>query len=103
MWAYKKLRLSAPILQFNTHLDPVDWRHNRGFIGVPVAIAQIHQHLYARRTGFRDPAEPTGLLTHHLVQHNTVWKFCYELLQHLTAHPAVAFTAASTMWPSTID
>ncbi len=86
------------LLQVNTHLDPVNWRHTGGFIGVYPAIAILIQHLQARRTGYRDTDEPTGILTHHLVQNDAVWRFLEDLLQFLSDHPAVTWQDATDIW-----
>jgi hypothetical protein len=84
--------------QVNTHLDPVNWRHQGGFIGAYPAIAILVQHLIAKRTGYRDYNEPTGILTHHLAQNEAVWRFLEDLLQFLSDHPAVTWLDASTIW-----
>lgn len=86
------------ILQVNTHLDPVNWRHTGGFIGVYPAIAILIQHLIAKRTGYRDRDEPTGILTHHLVQNDAVWRFLEDLLKFLSNHSAVSWLDATTIW-----
>ena len=86
------------ILQVNTHLDPINWRHTGGFIGVYPAIAILIQHLIAKRTGYRDHDEPTGILTHHLVQNDAVWRFLEDLLQFLCNHPAAAWLDSTTIW-----
>jgi hypothetical protein len=89
---------AAGLLQVNTHLDPVNWRHRRGFIGVYPAIAILVQHLVARRTGYRDIDEPTGILSHHLVQNEAVWRFIDELFGFLGNHPASRWVDASAIW-----
>ena len=86
------------LLQVNTHLDPVNWRHKGGFIGVYPAIAILIQHLQARRTGYRDMDEPTGILTHHLVQNDAVWHFVEDLLRFLSNHPAVTWLDSTSIW-----
>ncbi len=97
-----KVRRSAypvtDLLQVNTHLDPVNWRHQGGFIGIYPAIAILIQHLIAKRTGYRDCDEPTGILTHHLAQNDAVWRFLEDLLQFLSEHPAVTWLDATTIW-----
>ena len=89
---------AADLLQVNTHLDPVNWRHNGGFIGVYPAIAILIQHLQAKRTGYRDAEEPTGILTHHQAQNEAVWRFIEELLQFLSRQPAVSWLDAPAIW-----
>ena len=96
----RKIAWPAPgLLQVNTHLDPVNWRHRRGFIGIYPAIAILVQHLAARRTGYRDIDEPTGILSHHLVQNEAVWRFTETLLQFLDSHPAADWLDARDIWP----
>jgi hypothetical protein len=99
--AMKARREACPapgLLQVNTHLDPVNWRQGGGFLGVYPAIAILVQHLSAKRNGYRDTAEPTGILSHHLVQNDAVWRFLDELLQFLAAHPAIEFVGADEIW-----
>lgn len=94
-------KVSHPVnglLQINTHLDPISWRHGRGFIGSQISIALLHQHLYLRRTTDRCSDEPTGLLTHHLDQNEAVWNFCRSLFQRLNQHPAVHWLSAQQIW-----
>ena len=97
-----KVRRSAHpapgLLQVNTHLDPINWRHRGGFIGIYPAIAILIQHLRSKRLGYRDHDEPTGILTHHLVQNDAVWRFLDDLLQFLRQHPAVTWQDSSDIW-----
>ncbi len=86
------------LLQVNAHLDPINWRHDSGFLGIYPAIAILVQHLIARRSGYRDIDEPSGILSHHLVQNDATWRFLDDLLQFLNAHPAAAFVAADSIW-----
>src|SRR5262245_15653325 len=59
---------AAPgVRQVNTHVDLLDWRGTRGFIGEGSALDIVVGHLSQRRQRQVDPSEPTGLLTHHLV------------------------------------
>ncbi len=91
--------LPAPgLLQVNAHLDPINWRHKGGFVGLYPAIAMLIQHLVAKRCGYRDMDEPTGILSHHLVQNESVWRFLDELLALLTAHPSVEWVDARSIW-----
>jgi len=84
--------------QVNAHLDPVNWRHKGGFVGLYPALAVLIQHLVAKRNGYRDIDEPTGLLSHHLVQNEAVWRFFDDLLAFLSAHPAVNWVGAPSIW-----
>ena len=95
----RKKRHPAPgLLQVNTHLDPVHWRGGQGFIGVFPSIAMLIQHLAARRTGYRDLDEPSGILSHHLAQNDACWRFVEDLLAFLNNHPATRWTDAREIW-----
>lgn len=98
MWARETAYPVKGLLKVNTHLDPVDWRQGRGFIGESNAIGQIYQHLSSRRLVGGDIAEPTGILTHHLVQSDKVWAFCRTLFDLLNRHPAVRWLDAREIW-----
>ncbi|MEE8365770.1 MAG: polysaccharide deacetylase family protein [Gammaproteobacteria bacterium] len=98
MWTRESAYPFKGLLQVNTHLDPVDWRHDRGFIGEASAIEQIHRHLSARRLEDGDIAEPSGILTHHLSQNDEVWAFCRTLFEMLNRHPAVRWLNAREIW-----
>jgi len=98
MWARETAYPVKGLLQVNAHLDPVDWRHGRGFIGEAIAIEQIHRHLCARRIAGGDIAEPTGILTHHLIQNDEVWAFCRALFETLNRHPAAQWLNAREIW-----
>jgi peptidoglycan/xylan/chitin deacetylase (PgdA/CDA1 family) len=67
------------IMQVNTHVDVIDWRGTRGFVGEDAALGAMIEHLSARRTGQVDADEPTGILTHHLVHNEATTKFLDNL------------------------
>jgi hypothetical protein len=63
--------------QVNTHVDIIDWRGSRGFIGLEHVLGPFVRHLGQRRLG--QAVEPTGLLTHHLDHDADCWDFLGEL------------------------
>ena len=88
----------APDLRIlNTHVDPIQWRAGKQFGGTAWTLDQITTHLAARRDGRADPAEPTGLLTHHRDLSPPAWACLDELLGRLRAHPAVTFPPLDTL------
>lgn len=90
---------AAPgLAQVNTHVDILRWRPSRGFVGEAAALSALVGHLAARRGGAADPAEPTGLLTHHLVHDAAAWAFLARVLRQLSAHPAVRFLTAEAVF-----
>jgi len=72
----------------NTHVDVIDWRGNRGFLGESPCLALLAGHLENRRLGQVEPNEPTGLLTHHLVHDPATWRFLEKLRDFLLKQPA---------------
>jgi len=65
----------------NSHVDIIDWRGTRGFVGEAVVLSQLLTHIDARIAGTARALEATGLLTHHLVHDEASWQF----LEALTA------------------
>ncbi len=68
------------LLECNCHLDLIDWRGGRGFIGAGEALDILTAHLQARRQGGADMAESIGILSHHDVMDQKGWDFLAELL-----------------------
>lgn len=88
----------AGLGQANTHIDIVDWRGGRGFVGEVKALSTVIEHLAARRSTVVDPDEPTGLLTHHLVHDDAGWRFLERLFEATATHPAVRWLAAEAIF-----
>ncbi len=79
------------LLQCNTHVDLIAWRRDRAFIGVAAAIDRLVAHLESRRQGAVDPAEPTGILTHHLDLDAAAWEFLADLFARTRDHGAATW------------
>ena len=102
------VRLVGGLAVCNTHLDVMQWRPERKFLGEEEALDLLIGHLGTRRratsespaAGLRlaDPDEPTGLLTHHLVMDEAAWRFVSRLLGTLRDHPAVRWGAADEIF-----
>lgn len=71
------------LLQVNCHVDPIDWRGSRGFIGQEPVLSALVEHLEGRRLERYDADEPTGILTHHRIHDGGMWSFLHQLL-HIT-------------------
>jgi hypothetical protein len=85
---------AAGVTEVNVHIDLVAWAGDRGFIGEAAALAGIVGHLRARRYGEVDSEEPTGILTHHLVQNETTDAFLCRLVAITKEHPAARWLNA---------
>ena len=77
----------AGVSEINVHVSLFDWRISR-FGGEAGALASIVAHLSGRRQNAVDRAEPTGLLTHHLVQDAASYEFLERLILVVCAHSA---------------
>jgi hypothetical protein len=82
------------IAEVNVHIDLVAWAEDRGFIGEESALGAIVIHLRARRLGELDAQEPTGILTHHLVQDEATDTFLRRLVAVTRGHPATRWLDA---------
>ena len=84
------------LVQCNTHVDLIAWRRDRAFIGVEAALDRLIAHLAARRDGSVDPAEPTGILTHHLDLDEDAWRFFADLAARTRRHGAATWVDVRT-------
>lgn len=92
-------RLSG-LARTNAHIDIIDWRGGRGFIGTATAIERFVVTLQQRRNGVTEGDEPTGLLTHHLDHLPAHWDFIDQLLRQTLPHPAVRWVSAAEQFGS---
>jgi hypothetical protein len=82
---------AAPgLAQVNAHLDPIDWRGTRLFVGETAALAQLVAVL--------DADEPIGILSHHLAMDEAGWAFLERLLGVLAAHPGARLCPAAELF-----
>jgi hypothetical protein len=82
----------------NVHVDLVAWKGDRGFIGESAALGGLVRHLQARRCGAADRGEPTGILTHHLVQDEDAGDFLSRLIALTGAHRAARWLDAGEVF-----
>jgi hypothetical protein len=85
------------LVRLNCHADPIVWREAKRFAGAAVTLERLTGHLADRRAGRADPAEPTGLLTHHRDMTPAFWAFLEEWLGRVARHPGAAFPALATL------
>lgn len=69
--------------QVNCHLDLIDWRGTRGFVGEAAALAVLIGHLRMRRDAWTIQPElarePSGVMSHHAVHDRRTWDFLARL------------------------
>ena len=95
----RKSERIAGITQVNTHVDVIDWHRSRGFLGLAASLGLLVRHLADKRLGTADPAEPTGLLTHHLVHDTETWEFLGALLDWCAKKPLIKWRSAADLFP----
>ena len=80
-------------------LQDQDRARSLGLIGTKAALEILIGHLSARRTGgVPDPAEPTGLLTHHLAHDAAAWDFVETLLERTSGHAGARWLDAAAIF-----
>ena len=95
----RRMPTKVGITQVNTHVDVIDWHGTRGFLGLEATLQLLVQHLTAKRLGQAEPAEPTGLLTHHLVHDTETWEFLGALLDWCAKRPVIKWRSAADLFP----
>jgi len=103
--AYKPRRAAQAalgVVQVNCHVDILQWRPERRFLGTQAALALLTDHLAAKRRGTADPGEPSGILSHHAVHDAAAWSFLAELLQRLGRHPAARLLAPQEVFAAEV-
>ena len=76
------------LAQVNTHVDIIDWRGSRGFLGEQAVLDRTIDFLARRRGGEIDMDEPTGILSHHLVHDDACWDFLARFVALIESHGA---------------
>jgi hypothetical protein len=98
-------RSSRPVpelTEVNVHVDLVAWRRDGGFIGESAALDGLIRHLQARRLGIACADEPTGILSHHLVQDEATDVFLHRLFMVTGEHAAARWLDATQVFSWTI-
>ena len=91
---------AAGLQAINTHVDLVDWRGSRAFIGESAALGLVLRHLRSRFLGSVDAREPTGILTHHLLQDAPAEQFLRRLIATVRQHPSARFVPIPELFPA---
>ncbi len=84
----------------NVHVDIVDWRGSRGFVGERAALTAACDHLARRRAGTVAADEPTGLMTHHRDHDGACDGFVERFVATTRDHGATWLDAAAVFTPA---
>jgi hypothetical protein len=83
--------------QINTHVDLVDWKDRRNFVGHDTAVAALVEALRHSRSA---TGEPVGVLSHHLAMDEGAWDFLRSLWGRAIMLPGVKLCSARDLFAS---
>jgi len=86
------------VAEADVHVDLVDWKGSRGFIGEAAALGGLVAHLGARRCAEADPGKAVGILTHHRVMDAASRDFLDRLTRLIAAHRAARWVDAAELF-----
>lgn len=86
------------LLVNNVHIDIIDWKAGRRFAGEETCLRAAIGHLAKRRLDTVDPAEATGLMTHHLVHDGPCRAFIERFVGTTRDHPAAHWLSAEDVF-----
>jgi hypothetical protein len=91
----RRPRPARGLLEINTHVDLIDWKGGRGFVGESTALDLLVSALTRARTASPPAsAEPAGVLSHHLAMDGKAWDFLRSLWQRATIMPGLRIDPA---------
>jgi hypothetical protein len=76
----------------NTHLDPVDWRGSRSAVNPERLAVALDRAIASPNPG------PVGILTHHLIFDEALWRLTRALMDLLSTHDAARFPPLEEVW-----
>ena len=82
------------LAHIQTHVDMIKWKKGAGFIGWRSAALRFDYQLARRRT---NPAEPIGILSHHLAQDDACFAFLERTFAILKAHCGARFVRVADL------
>jgi peptidoglycan/xylan/chitin deacetylase (PgdA/CDA1 family) len=83
------------LLEVNTHVDLVDWKGGRRFIGEATALNTLVTALLRARTVSN---EPVGILSHHLAMDAEAWDFLRSMWEKAPTMPGLRLRPARELF-----
>lgn len=77
----------------NTHVDVIDWHGSRGGRDDDILFAETAARILTTAEG----GGATGVLTHHLVHDDNVWRFLRRLFEVTAGHPAARWRSSADL------
>ena len=91
----RRSRRLRGLIEINTHVDLIDWKGGRRFVGVDAALATLHAALARAR---ETEAEPVGLLSHHLAMDAKSWDFLESVCEMIQNTPGLRLRPARELF-----
>ena len=88
----------SALTQANTHVDIIDWKGSRGFLGSDLALRQAVAALTAQRLDKTETTKPIGWLTHHAVHDAESWNFLESLFEFTRKAPGICWRAPGSVF-----
>ena len=85
------------LVWINTHVDVIDWRGDRRFIGTGALARTVTRDLSLRREE-QLGTQPIGLLTHHLEMNDADWNGFRDVCDILVTHPAARMVSSGRLF-----
>ncbi|HYX00559.1 MAG TPA: polysaccharide deacetylase family protein [Reyranella sp.] len=82
----RRARPLRGLLEINTHVDLLDWKGRRGFVGEVAALGALVAALGHARTVSH---EAVGILSHHLAMDAKAWDFLSSMCEKATTMPGL--------------
>ena len=99
--AFGREKPGIELQQINTHIDLIDWRGTRGFVGEDVALIALSNQLSERRHNKNCSKKAIGLMTHHLNHDKETWRFLERLLEVTLHNSACKWMPVETLLEQT--
>lgn len=87
------------LLEVNTHVDLIDWKGGRGFIGEAAALDALVSALSRARIS----GEPIGVLSHHLAMDGEAWDFLRSMWERALKMPGLRIRPAHELFATVED
>jgi hypothetical protein len=91
----RRARPLRGLLEINTHVDLLDWKGRRGFVGEAAALGALVTALARARTV---SDEPVGILSHHLVMDAKAWDFLRSMGEKALTMPGLRLRPAGELF-----
>lgn len=90
-FADKPLPLPPGLGRADCHIDLIDWRGHRGFVGESALLTMLENHLRESRRRLPDANIRIGIMSHHLDHDRATWSFLADLVRFVQEHPGAVW------------